>query len=69
MKTAVVTGAASGMGRATACLLLAEGWSVLALDRIATEVGPAAGPTTETVVVDVTAVSPRHTAPHWSILT
>lgn len=31
--TAVVTGAASGMGRATAQLLLREGWGVIALDR------------------------------------
>ena len=32
-KTAVVTGYASGMGRATAALLVAEGWTVVGLDR------------------------------------
>lgn len=32
-RTAIVTGAASGMGQATAQLLLDEGWTVLALDR------------------------------------
>ncbi len=31
--TAIVTGAASGMGQATADLLLASGWHVIALDR------------------------------------
>lgn len=54
MRTAVVTGAASGMGRATAELLLTEGWSALALDRTATEIGPAGGPTTKTVTADIT---------------
>lgn len=32
-RTAVVTGASSGMGQATAQLLLDEGWTVVALDR------------------------------------
>jgi 3-oxoacyl-[acyl-carrier protein] reductase len=32
-RIAIVTGAASGMGRATARLLLSEGWQVIALDR------------------------------------
>lgn len=35
-KVAVVTGAASGMGRSTAVMLAKEGWRVLALDRVAT---------------------------------
>lgn len=62
MRTAVVTGAASGMGRATADLLLAEGWSVLALDRTATEIGPAGGPTAKTVTVDITRRAEVHAA-------
>ncbi len=32
--TAVVTGAASGMGRAAAAALVKDGWDVLALDRV-----------------------------------
>lgn len=40
--TIVVTGAASGMGRATVELFIAEGWLVLALDRSFT--APAPGP-------------------------
>lgn len=53
MPTAIVTGAASGMGRATAELLVEDGWDVLALDRVATSyaVGDRA---VETVAVDVT---------------
>ena len=35
--TAVITGAASGMGRATAAALVKDGWDVIALDRVATE--------------------------------
>src|SRR5690349_23471297 len=62
MRTAVVTGAASGMGSATADLLLAEGWSVLALDRTASEIGPAGGPTAKTVTVDITRRAEVHAA-------
>lgn len=50
---AVVTGAASGMGRATAEALVKQGWDVLALDRLATEF-EVAGETIRTVPVDVT---------------
>jgi short chain dehydrogenase len=53
MPNAVVTGAASGMGLATARLLSSEGWSVLALDRTDTTVTTGAGPI-RTVPVDVT---------------
>src|SRR5215469_10760290 len=49
-KTALVTGAGSGIGRATALALLREGYSVVlagrrpdALERTAAEAGPAAG--------------------------
>lgn len=49
---AVVTGAASGMGRSTAALLVKEGWEVIALDRVATEF-VTAGRTIRTVEVDV----------------
>lgn len=52
-KTAIVTGAASGMGRATAAQLVKEGWDVLALDRVATEF-EAHGETVRTTAVDVT---------------
>lgn len=52
MKTAIVTGAASGMGRATAETLLADGWSVLALDRDTAGIGPRGE--VKTVAVDVT---------------
>jgi len=55
--TALVTGAASGMGRAVAERFLAEGWAVLgvdrdaeALDKAAAELGPAFRP----VPVDIT---------------
>ncbi|MFD7504339.1 SDR family NAD(P)-dependent oxidoreductase [Streptomyces sp. NPDC059850] len=71
-KTAVVTGAASGMGRSTAEALVKEGWDVLALDREAAEFD-VAGEVIRTVEVDVTrrdevrdaiadhlAESPRH---------
>ena len=50
---AVVTGAASGMGRAATEALVKEGWDVLALDRVATEYA-VAGETVSTVPVDVT---------------
>jgi 3-oxoacyl-[acyl-carrier protein] reductase len=53
MVTAVVTGAASGMGRATAGLLHGEGWTVLALDRTDTTIETDAGQL-RTVPVDVT---------------
>ena len=52
MKTAIVTGAASGMGRATAETLITDGWSVLALDLESTVIGPHHELTT--VAVDVT---------------
>ena len=49
MSTAVVTGAASGMGRACAERFVAEGWQVAALDREQTDVAGASA-----VAVDVT---------------
>lgn len=52
-KTAVVTGAASGMGRSTTGALVKEGWDVLALDRVVTEF-EASGEIVRTVEVDVT---------------
>jgi 3-oxoacyl-[acyl-carrier protein] reductase len=52
-KTAVVTGAASGMGRSTMEALVKEGWDVLALDRVATRF-EVSGETVSTVAVDVT---------------
>ena len=48
-KTAIVTGAASGIGRATAALLLAEGAAVLAVD-----VQPGAPDGCQTLLADVT---------------
>lgn len=53
MKTAIVTGAASGMGRATAELLTEPGWQVLALDQVETAYATGAGGV-RTVAVDVT---------------
>ncbi|MGW0705668.1 SDR family NAD(P)-dependent oxidoreductase [Streptomyces sp. NPDC002643] len=57
MSTALVTGAASGMGRAVAERFLTEGWTVLGVDRdaealgrTATELGPAFRP----LAVDIT---------------
>lgn len=52
-RTAVVTGAASGMGHATAQLLLDEGWTVLALDRVEGKLVAGAGALHQ-VQVDVT---------------
>ncbi|MEU9456959.1 SDR family oxidoreductase [Streptomyces sp. NPDC048277] len=55
--TALVTGAASGMGRAVAERFLAEGWTVLALDRDAGALVTAAGelgPAFRPVPVDIT---------------
>lgn len=55
--TALVTGAASGMGRAVAERFLAEGWTVLALDRDATALDRAAaelGAAYHPVPVDIT---------------
>ncbi|MFC9555712.1 SDR family NAD(P)-dependent oxidoreductase [Rhodococcus sp. NPDC056960] len=60
-KTAIVTGAASGMGRATAAQLVKEGWDVLALDRVATEFD-ASGETVRTIAVDVTRRDDVHAA-------
>ncbi|ORA21347.1 SDR family NAD(P)-dependent oxidoreductase [Mycobacterium aquaticum] len=51
--TAVVTGAASGMGRSTVTALLKQGWDVLALDRDVVEYS-VAGETVRTVQADVT---------------
>ncbi|MEV7087433.1 SDR family NAD(P)-dependent oxidoreductase [Streptomyces sp. NPDC093085] len=52
-RTAIVTGAASGMGRSTAEALVEEGWDVLALDRVETRF-EVAGVSVRTVAVDVT---------------
>lgn len=52
MPVAVVTGAASGMGQATAGVLIESGWSVLALDLVATTV-TVGDQTIETIAVDV----------------
>lgn len=38
-RTAIVTGAAAGIGRATAEMLVADGWRVIGIDRVAAEVG------------------------------
>ena len=59
--TAIVTGAASGMGRATASALVKEGWDVLALDRVATTFD-AYGESVSTVAVDVADRSAVHDA-------
>ena len=53
MLNAIVTGAASGMGRATAQLLHDQGWSVLPLDRTETDIETAGKPL-RTIGVDVT---------------
>jgi NADP-dependent 3-hydroxy acid dehydrogenase YdfG len=52
-RTAIVTGAASGMGQSTAAALIEQGWEVLALDRVAAQL-QIAGQTVHTVEVDVT---------------
>ncbi|MGV9796939.1 SDR family NAD(P)-dependent oxidoreductase [Mycobacterium sp. NPDC003449] len=52
-KVAVVTGAASGMGRSTAVTLAKEGWNILAMDRVATTIAEH-GHTITTTEVDVT---------------
>jgi NAD(P)-dependent dehydrogenase (short-subunit alcohol dehydrogenase family) len=52
-RTAIVTGAASGMGQATAAALIEQGWDVLALDRVATRL-EIAGRSVHTIEVDVT---------------
>ena len=52
-KVAIVTGAASGMGRAAVSTLANEGWDVLALDRAATAFDDTVRPVTA-VEVDVT---------------
>jgi NAD(P)-dependent dehydrogenase (short-subunit alcohol dehydrogenase family) len=60
-RTAIVTGAASGMGRATAELLTERGWTVLALDR--TEISFTVGDATvSTVTVDITDRAAVHAA-------
>ena len=54
---AIVTGAASGMGRASAERFLAEGWTVAAFDRDGTRLADLAtqlGPTLHPVEVDIT---------------
>ncbi len=53
MSFAVVTGAASGMGRATAELLTESGWDLLALDRVEATFAAGDGKVA-TVAVDVT---------------
>jgi 3-oxoacyl-[acyl-carrier protein] reductase len=54
MKVAVVTGAASGMGRACAERFLAEGWQVAALDRVEAELDGALAVTAD--IADAAAV-------------
>jgi len=41
MKTAVITGAGSGVGRATAVALAAQGWSVVSMRQVPDDVGAA----------------------------
>ena len=55
MSVAIVTGAASGMGRACAERFLAEGWQVAALDRAVADVGGAFAVATD--VTDAAAVT------------
>ncbi|MGO1545551.1 MAG: SDR family NAD(P)-dependent oxidoreductase [Gulosibacter sp.] len=49
----LITGAASGMGRCTAERFLAEGWTVLSIDRVPTELSHGKGQRIE-IVADVT---------------
>lgn len=69
----IVTGAASGIGRATATCLLLEGWKVVALDRDALaleqlrlEHGNAAGLSVE--AVDITHTDEMHKPPQRTLL-
>ncbi len=52
LRTAVVTGAASGMGRSTSVALIEDGWRVIALDRVEATFEAAGRPVT-TIPVDV----------------
>lgn len=52
MKTAIVTGAARGIGLATTRLLLAEGWQVAMIDRDGPELARAAGPLENVLPID-----------------
>ena len=52
MKTAIVTGAARGIGLATTRLLLAEGWQVAMIDRDGPELARAADPLENVLPVD-----------------
>ena len=56
---AIVTGAASGIGRATALLLLERGASVVAADRDETGLAAAAAAGAEVCICDVTAAADR----------
>src|SRR5262245_10023824 len=55
MSIAIVTGAASGMGRACAERFLAEGWRVAALDRAVADVPGALALTVDTTDADALA--------------
>ena len=55
MSVAVVTGAASGMGRACAARFLAEGWEVAALDRVEADLDGALAVTAD--ITDAAAVA------------
>ena len=52
MKTALVTGAARGIGLATTKLFLDEGWQVAMIDRDAPALAEAAGPLENVRAVD-----------------
>ena len=60
-RRAVVTGAASGIGHATAALLLARGHAVLATDLAAAGLAPLAAAGAETVVADLATDAGRAT--------